>query len=66
MEDPLFKLHGIHVLNIILDWLYISLLFMCFILALRDRPLGYKWGYTVAFIGFSLIVIYMTVGFVFS
>jgi len=60
MEDPSFNLKGIHVLNVILDYFYIGLILMCFILALGNRPQGAKIGYTLAFIGFGLITIYMT------
>jgi len=60
MEDPSFKLNGIHVLNVILEYFYVGLLLMCFILALGNRPQGSKLGYTLAFIGFALITIYMT------
>jgi hypothetical protein len=65
MEDPSFKLNGIHVLNVILEYFYIGLLLMCFILALGNRPQGSKLGYTLAFIGFALITVYMTVSLVF-
>ncbi|KAF8959174.1 glycosyltransferase family 2 protein [Flammula alnicola] len=61
MEDPTFNLHGIHTANVILNYFYLGLLIMCFILSLGNRPQGSKWGYTGAMIGFSLITIYMTV-----
>ena len=61
MEDPSFHLPGIHIVNIILNYFYLGLLIMCFILSLGNRPQGSKWGYTLAMIGFSLITIYMTV-----
>ncbi|OBZ71085.1 Chitin synthase 4 [Grifola frondosa] len=62
MEDPSFHLgSGIHVLNIILEYFYLGLLLMCFILSLGNRPQGAKWGYTLAFVGFALITVYMTV-----
>src|ERR1700761_9112559 len=61
LEDPTFKLTGIHVVNVILEYFYLGLLIMCFILSLGNRPQGSKWGYTLAFIGFGLITIYMTV-----
>ena len=61
MEDPSFHLSGIHILNVILEYFYVGLLLMCFILALGNRPQGSKLGYTLAFIGFALITIYMTV-----
>jgi len=61
MEDPSFNLKGIHVVNIILNYFYMGLLIMCFILSLGNRPQGAKWGYTTAIIGFGLVTIYMTV-----
>jgi chitin synthase len=33
---------------------------MCFLLSLGNRPQGSKWGYTLAFIGFGVVTIYMT------
>jgi chitin synthase len=61
MEDSKFGLKGIHVVNVVLNYFYGGLLIMCFILALGNRPQGSKWGYTMAFIGFGIITIYMTV-----
>lgn len=61
MEDPSFHLKGIHVANVILEYFYLGLLIMCYILALGNRPQGAKWFYTLAFIGFAIITIYMTV-----
>lgn len=62
MEDPSFNLgNGIHVVNVILEYFYLGLLILCYILALGNRPQGAKWGYTLAFIGFAIITVYMTV-----
>jgi chitin synthase len=61
LEDPSFGLKGINIANIILNYFYLGLLIMCFILALGNRPQGSKWGYTLAIVGFALITIYMTV-----
>lgn len=61
LEDPSFNLKGIHIVNVILEYIYLGLLIMCFILALGNRPQGSKLGYTMAFIGFGLITVYMTV-----
>ena len=61
MEDPSFNLKGIAIVNTILNYSYLGLLAMCFILSLGNRPQGSKWGYTAAMIGFSFITIYMTV-----
>ncbi|RPD56704.1 glycosyltransferase family 2 protein [Lentinus tigrinus ALCF2SS1-7] len=61
LEDKSFNLgNGIHIVNIILEYLYLGLLIMCYILSLGNRPQGAKWGYTLAFIGFALITVYMT------
>ena len=38
-----------------------GLLVMCFLLALGNRPQGANWFYTIAFIGFAVITVYMTV-----
>lgn len=60
MEDPSFNLKGIHVANVILEYMYIGLLILCFLLALGNRPQGAKWPFTFAFIGFAIITVYMT------
>ncbi|KAI0930946.1 Chitin synthase 4 [Taiwanofungus camphoratus] len=62
MDDPSFHLgKAVNVLNIILNYLYLGLLIMCFLLSLGNRPQGAKWPYTFAFIGFAVITIYMTI-----
>ena len=58
LEDPSFGLKGI---NIFVNYFYLGLLIMCFILALGNRPQGSNWGYTLAIVGFGLITIFMTV-----
>jgi chitin synthase len=65
IEDPAFNFRGIHIANVILNYVYLGLLIMCFILALGNRPQGSKWGYTLAFVGFGLLTIYMTFAAVF-
>lgn len=64
MEDKSFNIAGIHVVNLILNYLYLGLLVMCYLLALGNRPQGSKWGYTCSFIGFAIITVYMTVSVV--
>ncbi|THH31616.1 hypothetical protein EUX98_g2593 [Antrodiella citrinella] len=61
MEDPSFNLKGIHIVNLILNYFYLGLLVMCFLLALGNRPQGAKWPYTMAFVGFAFITVYMTI-----
>jgi chitin synthase len=61
MEDPEFHITWIHPVNIVLNYFYLGLLMLCFILALGNRPQGSKGGYTTAIIGFGIITIYITV-----
>ena len=62
MEDPSFKLgNAVHIVNLILNYFYLGLLVMCFLLALGNRPQGSKRFYTLAMIGFAVITVYMTV-----
>jgi len=52
---------SVHYVNLILNYFYLGLLITCFLLSLGNRPQGAKWAYTLAFVGFGLITIYMTV-----
>ena len=61
MEDPSFGFKGIHIANVILHYFYVGMIMMCFILALGNRPQGSKWTFTLAFVGFGILTIYMTV-----
>jgi chitin synthase len=61
MEDKSFNIPGIQIANSILNYIYLGLLVMCYLLALGNRPQGSKWGYTCAFVGFAVITVYMTV-----
>ncbi|EIW81631.1 glycosyltransferase family 2 protein [Coniophora puteana RWD-64-598 SS2] len=51
---------GIKYINIVLNYFYLGLLIMCFLLSLGNRPQGSKWGYTLAMVGFALVTVYMT------
>ncbi|KAF8721454.1 Chitin synthase, partial [Rhizoctonia solani] len=51
---------ALKILNTILNYFYLGMLVMCYLLSLGNRPQGSKFGYTMAFIGFALITIYMT------
>lgn len=57
---------AIKVINTILQYAYVGLLLMCFMLSLGNRPQGSKWGYTLAFVGFALFTVYMTVSAFFA
>ncbi|EIW73092.1 hypothetical protein TREMEDRAFT_70893 [Tremella mesenterica DSM 1558] len=45
--------------NLPLQYLYVALLLLCFLLSLGNRPAGSKIGYTISMIGFALLTIYM-------
>jgi chitin synthase len=63
LEDPaIIGGKGIELVNTILKYSYVGLLLTCFILSLGNRPQGSNGGYTLAFVGFALFTIYMTVG----
>ena len=62
LEDPaIIGGKGIEVINTILKYSYGGLLLTCFILALGNRPQGSKGTYTIAFIGYAIFTLYMTV-----
>lgn len=46
-------------INYPLQYLYIGLLLLCFLLSLGNRPAGSKVGYTVSMIGFAILTVYM-------
>jgi hypothetical protein len=62
LEDPTI-LGGkvIDLLNTVFKYSYVGLLLICFILALGNRPQGSNVGYTLAFVGYAVFVMYMTV-----
>jgi len=61
LEDPSFHIGGwIKVFNTILDYFYLGVLVMCFLISLGNRPQGSKRFYTMAMIGFAFITVYMT------
>lgn len=66
LSEAMESLNVPHAVNVVLNYLYLGLLVLCFILSLGNRPQGSKWGYTTAFIGFGFITIYMTVCLPFS
>jgi chitin synthase len=59
LEDQSFGFGGINIVNDVLNYFYLGLLMICFILALGNRPQGSKMAYTLAIIGFAVITIYM-------
>ncbi|KAG6824138.1 hypothetical protein H0H92_007877, partial [Tricholoma furcatifolium] len=60
-KDPTFPDNKI--VNIIVNYIYIGLLIMWFILSPGNhpRPWGSKWEYTTALVGYAAGVVYMTV-----
>ncbi|KAF8133378.1 hypothetical protein EV363DRAFT_1162362, partial [Boletus edulis] len=48
---------------LVLNSFYLGLLITAFLLSLGNRTQGAKWAYTLALLGFALIMVYMTVRF---
>ncbi len=62
LEDPtIIGGKGIELFNTLLKYAYVGLLLTCFILSLGNRPQGSNKGYTLAFIGFAIFTVYMSV-----
>jgi hypothetical protein len=62
LEDPtIIGGKAIEVLNTVLRYSYVGLLLTCFILALGNRPQGSNRTYTLAFVGYAIFTLYMTV-----
>ncbi|OCH88482.1 glycosyltransferase family 2 protein [Obba rivulosa] len=60
LEDTSFNLGNLTViLNMVLEYLYICLLILSFLLALGNKPHGSKWFYTIVMAGFAIITVYM-------
>ena len=51
---------GLKWLNLVLTYVYCALTIACFLMALGNRPKGSKIGYTLAFVIFAVITLYMT------
>ena len=63
LEDPaIIGGKVIDLVNTIFRYSYVGLLLSCFILSLGNRPQGSNVGYTLAFVGYAIFTIYMTVG----
>ena len=62
LEDPtIIGGKTIEVVNAILRYSYVGLLLTCFIIALGNRPQGSNRTYTLAFVGYAVFTLYMTV-----
>lgn len=61
LEDPAFKLGGIGVFNVFMQYIYLGTVVASFIFAMGNRPQGSKWKYWAAVIIFALLTVYMMV-----
>ncbi|KAG5643749.1 hypothetical protein DXG03_009683 [Asterophora parasitica] len=46
--------------NVVLNYLYLGLVIMSFLLSLGNRPQGSRYGYVIVFFGFAFLMMYMT------
>ncbi|KAH7921889.1 glycosyltransferase family 2 protein [Leucogyrophana mollusca] len=51
---------GVRSVNVFLNYVYVGLMIMTFLLALGNKPSAAVWAYTIAVIGFALLMVYMT------
>ena len=61
LEDPLFKLKGIGVWNVFMQYIYLGAVVSSFIFAMGNRPQGSNWKYTAAVVVFALLTVYMMI-----
>ncbi|SNX81803.1 probable Chitin synthase 3 [Melanopsichium pennsylvanicum] len=61
LEDPAFKLRGIGVFNVFMQYIYLGTVVSSFIFAMGNRPQGSKWKYWAAVIIFALLTVYMMI-----
>lgn len=61
LEDPTFKLRGIGVFNVFMQYIYLGTVVSSFIFAMGNRPQGSKWKYWAAVVVFALLTVYMMV-----
>ena len=61
LEDPAFKLRGIGVFNVFMQYIYLGTVVSSFIFAMGNRPQGSRWKYWAAVIIFALLTVYMMV-----
>ncbi|GAC73708.1 chitin synthase/hyaluronan synthase [Moesziomyces antarcticus T-34] len=61
LEDPTFKLRGIGVFNVFMQYIYLGTVVASFIFAMGNRPQGSRWKYWAAVVIFALLTVYMMV-----
>ena len=62
LDDPaIIGGKTVKVVNTVFKYSYVGPLLTCFMLALGNRPQGSKGGYMLAFVGYAIFTIYMTV-----
>ncbi|KAF7729636.1 Chitin synthase, class 1 [Apophysomyces ossiformis] len=47
------------ILHVSLNYIYVVLLVVQFIIAMGNRPQGFKWAYTLSFVFFALLMLYI-------
>lgn len=60
LDPKPFSASAAHVIHIVLNYIYIILIIVQFIMALGNRPQGSKYAYTASMVFFALLMIYMT------
>ncbi|GAA5968593.1 hypothetical protein JCM8115_003796 [Rhodotorula mucilaginosa] len=59
LEDPTFKLKGIKVVNVFMQYFYMGAVVACFLMSLGNRPKAAKWKYFGVMVIFGVTTAYM-------
>lgn len=59
LVDKPFSTEVASILHLVLNYMYVLLIIVQFIIALGNRPQGSKWAYVISMVFFALLMIYM-------
>ncbi|ORZ17345.1 chitin synthase 2 [Absidia repens] len=59
LPDKPFSANVADILHLVLNYIYVLLIIIQFIIALGNRPQGSKWAYVISMVFFALLMIYM-------
>ncbi|KAI7860767.1 chitin synthase 1 [Circinella umbellata] len=59
LDPKPFSANVAHILHTVLNYIYVLLLIIQFIIAMGNRPQGFKWAYTISFVFFAILMGYI-------
>ncbi|KAI9257182.1 chitin synthase 1 [Phascolomyces articulosus] len=60
LDPKPFSVSIAHILHTVLNYIYVLLLIVQFIIAMGNRPQGFRWAYTLSIMFFALLMGYIT------